>query len=313
VVIAVVALLIGILLPALGQARRTARTSVCTSNMRQYVTAVSTFAVDNNDAIANFDDRFKLNQSTTPQQSWRLHALAILANLTGEPFITAPTGWVPNFRYSYLAMVDYYSGKAPEFAVICPEDRPQYDAIDIPLEDWLNDPNRRFQAVRRYESSYEQSPFSFSYDSGPRAVSEANFVNSIQIQGAGFRQRKLSDVVFPGSKVLSMDQYDRHFARPDDPFHDTTLPGFGGENALYYAVENAKQPLGFFDASVRVKQTAEANPGVDPRDPDDPEPQRLLYGHPSPNKFFVAGWYRWTRGGFQGIDFGGKEINTGQF
>jgi len=51
VVIAVIALLIGILMPALGQARETGWTTVCQSNVRQIAMAAFNYAHDNNDQI----------------------------------------------------------------------------------------------------------------------------------------------------------------------------------------------------------------------------------------------------------------------
>ncbi len=48
VVISIIALLIGILLPALGAARGTARTAVCKSNMRQAAVAMNIYVADNN-------------------------------------------------------------------------------------------------------------------------------------------------------------------------------------------------------------------------------------------------------------------------
>lgn len=52
VVIAIIALLVGILLPALGQARETARQVVCQSNNRQLATAQATYSASNKDWIA---------------------------------------------------------------------------------------------------------------------------------------------------------------------------------------------------------------------------------------------------------------------
>ncbi|BAM04890.1 type II secretion system protein [Phycisphaera mikurensis] len=52
VVISIIALLIGILLPALGAARKAARGVVCLSQMRQMGIAVNTYAVDRDGAIA---------------------------------------------------------------------------------------------------------------------------------------------------------------------------------------------------------------------------------------------------------------------
>ncbi|MCC5829696.1 MAG: prepilin-type N-terminal cleavage/methylation domain-containing protein [Phycisphaeraceae bacterium] len=52
VVIAIIALLIGILLPALGLAREAARTAACLSNVRQTGVAVNTYATENRDWLA---------------------------------------------------------------------------------------------------------------------------------------------------------------------------------------------------------------------------------------------------------------------
>lgn len=51
VVIAIIAILIGILLPALGHARDVAQALVCTSNTRQMVTAATMYAQDNDEQI----------------------------------------------------------------------------------------------------------------------------------------------------------------------------------------------------------------------------------------------------------------------
>jgi prepilin-type N-terminal cleavage/methylation domain-containing protein/prepilin-type processing-associated H-X9-DG protein len=51
VVISIIALLVGILLPALGAARRTAQTAVCKSNVRQELTAIALYGNDHQDAL----------------------------------------------------------------------------------------------------------------------------------------------------------------------------------------------------------------------------------------------------------------------
>ena len=51
VVISIIALLVGILLPALGAARRTAQGAVCLSNLRSAGQAIATYGADNNDWI----------------------------------------------------------------------------------------------------------------------------------------------------------------------------------------------------------------------------------------------------------------------
>ncbi len=58
VVISIIALLVGILLPALGAARRTARGVICLTNQRQIMVAQHSYAADNKDVFA-------------PGQDWR--------------------------------------------------------------------------------------------------------------------------------------------------------------------------------------------------------------------------------------------------
>ena len=55
VVISIIALLVGILLPALGAARRTAKRSLCASNERQNATATIAYATDNRELIPNLN------------------------------------------------------------------------------------------------------------------------------------------------------------------------------------------------------------------------------------------------------------------
>src|SRR5512134_1815277 len=54
VVIAIIALLVGLLLPAIGQARRTARQAYCHSNLRQFAVATGTYGADFQDRIWTF-------------------------------------------------------------------------------------------------------------------------------------------------------------------------------------------------------------------------------------------------------------------
>jgi len=90
VVIAVIALLISILLPSLGAARRVARRVVCQSNMRQVTTAITMYADGNKDALvgspltsgydAGKDRRF--NGTSVQQWDW-IGPLASMLNQVG--------------------------------------------------------------------------------------------------------------------------------------------------------------------------------------------------------------------------------------
>ena len=52
IVIAIIALLIGILLPALGEARRSAKKIICTNGERSYAQAINSYASENKDQLA---------------------------------------------------------------------------------------------------------------------------------------------------------------------------------------------------------------------------------------------------------------------
>lgn len=56
VVISIIALLVGILLPALGAARRTARATICLTNQRQIMIAQHSYGADNKDVFAPGQD-----------------------------------------------------------------------------------------------------------------------------------------------------------------------------------------------------------------------------------------------------------------
>src|SRR5436190_17694624 len=57
VVIAIIALLVGILLPALGKARKAARTTLCQANLRMFDTGFQNYTGDAKGTIASFSWR----------------------------------------------------------------------------------------------------------------------------------------------------------------------------------------------------------------------------------------------------------------
>ncbi len=67
VVIAIIALLVGILLPALGSARRAAQQSVCLSNTRQIAVVMQMYADDDKD---NFYPTAQMMMGDGPEMSW---------------------------------------------------------------------------------------------------------------------------------------------------------------------------------------------------------------------------------------------------
>jgi prepilin-type N-terminal cleavage/methylation domain-containing protein len=78
VVIAVIALLISILLPALGKSRKTARTALCMSNMRQFGAALGNYAADHKNVSSAFswNPNRAYSQFSDLNGAWHLRPLA---------------------------------------------------------------------------------------------------------------------------------------------------------------------------------------------------------------------------------------------
>ncbi|MEM6332617.1 MAG: DUF1559 domain-containing protein [Planctomycetota bacterium] len=82
VVISIIALLIGILLPALGAARSTARGAVCQSNMRMMGIAYMTYATDNRDFTAGKSTAGTSGFAGNPANAWMVNGFLVSDALT---------------------------------------------------------------------------------------------------------------------------------------------------------------------------------------------------------------------------------------
>jgi prepilin-type N-terminal cleavage/methylation domain-containing protein len=308
VVIAIIALLIGILLPALGKARASARTMVCLSNMRQIGTAALAYAVDDDNAVFGFSWQAGLPVPSRYSdltgvyaldlESVRVQAIDAMRRLSGRDDLTVTSfNWYAHLYFSHLVLAPYLTGLPIEEVAICPEDQTQFDRIDEPIE--TIDPALVF---RVYEGTYEVVPATHSNDQlreGQLPPVHQNDQNANSfVRGTRYLvTRQVDEVGFPSDKVWVMDQFDRHS---------------GGED-IFFADPSARSTLLMFDGSVSRRATSEANPGFRPMDPTSPLPTRLVVsqgGGVPPLEY--DGVYRWTRGGLRGVDFGGSEINTGQ-
>jgi hypothetical protein len=242
------------------------------------------------------------------------------ADRVGEGWIEHQECWIPHVLYSHLVIQDYLASRLPELMVVDPNDRVRLN--------WQIEPQAKFDkgfwlplqpdpipSYRRwpYSSSYQVVPATYDpLQSDPRDKPELNTTRMLQsnthyqyvIPGASrFKTMLLTDVAHPGAKVHLHDSHDRHFsARP-----------------AYFGLEGSRLPLAFFDASVSVERTADANPGWRPSAPK----FLCMNFFYAPNAWepptiggdateMVKGYYRWTRGGLRGIDFGGMPLDTGQ-
>jgi prepilin-type N-terminal cleavage/methylation domain-containing protein len=328
VVVAIIALLIGILLPALSEARRAGKLAICTSNMKQLGVAMATYSADYQDRIFAFTWRSgkdyssysDLNGANGDLQAAANQAVDILRRRADfqQSQLRRITNWIPHVYYTHLVIQDYLAARLPEKMVVCPEDKfrltwqsgpkaPEWPDSFSPVPRGSNgNSGKRWP----YSSSYQVVPATYDGSGVGSRISQANH-NSYFVPGdCKLGNRKISDVDYPSQKVFMHDSHQRHYTK----------------RQLYYAYEQARQPLLHFDSSVVTRVTKRSNLGWQPNSPADPEPTYFTYapemndaryawepptasGEPSDT---LAGYYRWTRGGLKGIDFGGSEIDTGQ-
>jgi prepilin-type N-terminal cleavage/methylation domain-containing protein len=321
VVIAIIALLIGILLPALGAARRSARASGCFANMRSIGQAQNNYAGVYRESLASFSwAGGKINTSTFADLAkvWPDDPAAATAQITDRlrtvggrsDFPTPPGfGFSPYAFYVNMILGDFLSNSVLDSAGVCTEDRTRLTWRKSPtdtaavVESYGSEGSTITEFQKRvapYGSSYMAVPASWSPDNRPTVRQTSTYSIGYTSPGpaAGtLGRRKIGDVQFPSQKVWLMDIISRHSKEPE-----------------YYAYEDSKQPLLFFDGSVVSKKTGDSNPGWDPTSPTRP-PLQITYD-PRPwdpatrdgNPFKSVPYYMYTKRGLAGLDFGGPEV-----
>ena len=332
VVIAIIALLIGILLPALGEARRSAKLAISLSNLRQFSIAAATYASDFEDRIYAF--------TAAPNSKWPLvRALAsgspirqavgqqvdIIRRRTGRDDFPIPQNHIPHVLYSHLILNDYLAQRLPEKMVVSPEDEFRINWQIDPVNNhdlgvWqpyqqpqggsgpIPNNNKRWAYSSTYQTvtaTYDAGQSRWSSATAP-AVSQNRLLHN-QYNSAGVTKLgnlRMSAVSFPATKVHVMDDTGRHSGRVD----------------IYYAYPQAKTVMHMFDGSATFRSTSEANPGWIPILRSSEEPTKFNYfprdweSRPlnGRRRELVTGYHRWTRGGLKGVDFDSNEIDTGQ-
>lgn len=331
VVIAIIALLVGILLPALANARRSAKTAVCLSNLRSYGIGMASYAGDARGTLGTFswprgamlsqyaDLNSSANASNPAVGAHCAQAIDIVRRQLGRDSTQLPAfdDRMVSRNFSYLVLVDggYYGDRLPEAGVICPDDRAPLvwqRNVDNPLAGLADtgDPDPTSSAGYKmfmpFWSTYQMIPNAWSPESGSNVIHQFSSAapGSYQLYNAGaqtiFESRRMDVVSFPSQKVMLFDLFDRHSAK----------------RPLFHAYPQASQPLLFFDGQVTMRKTGDSQLGWNPTVPNALTPTSYFY---SPIPSFdpptlsgnvvdpVKGYYRWTRNGLRGVDYGGKQ------
>lgn len=335
VVIAIIALLIGILLPALGEARKAARLALDLNNQRQLGVAANSYATDFQDRNPTFSWRIDQPENPFGSPGSLLQAAADQAvsiiNERGGRDLTRISGWIPHVLYSHLVLQDYLASRLPEKLVVSPSDTHR-----LAWQNWREfgyyTPSPVAAAGGGTVSNDEMRwPYSCSYDTVVALYDRGQSTNIRATTGSAVTRRlkwgahnsyfvpgdadldatRASDVSFPSQKAFMHESVDRY-----------------KKVQRYYAYDDARLPILMFDASSSVRISADSNDGWDPNAPTLASSginwfdyARALYARnqwepPTRNGALidpnVKGYYKWTRGGLKGVDFGGREIFTGQ-
>jgi prepilin-type N-terminal cleavage/methylation domain-containing protein len=319
-VIAIVAMLIGVLLPALGEARRAGRQAVCLSNLSQLGRTHTSYWSDYRGRMASYSWEPRqaysqwpeLNNAGTYQAAAMRQAVDILRRLADRTDVGPINSRIPHRRYSHLILNDHAGERLPERSMACPEDRTligwQQRPYDVdPRPRPTND--AQFDKIWPYSSSYQFVPATWAMDQRERTNTVSQYSadhNLMWMGGLPLGRRRADEVRFPSQKVAVFDFHDRHSSKI----------------GIYHAYERAVSPQLFFDGSAFARRTIDANPGFNPDNPQSPQatvyqynPALLGFEPPTLNgqpSELVRGFYRWTRGGLKGVDYYSHEVNTGQ-
>jgi prepilin-type N-terminal cleavage/methylation domain-containing protein len=327
VVIAIIALLIGILLPALGEARRAGKLAISMSNLKQFSVATGTYSADFEDRIFAFTSAPNtkwpaLLPTGNPNVDATKQAIDIIRRRTGRENFPLPGGWIPHVLYTHLVINDYLGQRLPEKMVVSPEDEHRLNWQIDPVNNFdrgVWQPYQQPQGGGAPSNNDKRWPYSATYQVVPASYDkgQSNWTdprlrriyqgahNSYFIPGGvQFGDLRISAVQYPGNKVHMHDSEARHSGRDQ-----------------YYALPSSRVPMNFFDSSARYLQTSDSNEGWHPNTPTSSNTMRFAYqprdweaptSTGAPAEAIRAGYYRWTRGGLKGSDFDASEIDTGQ-
>ena len=289
IVIAIIALLIGILLPALGEARRGGRKTLCMNNMRSYAQAINSFAIENKDLLAA--PNWKGNSPVPPDahpffrgkspgsdfEGGAWHVVSTIWKKTGLDPATysVPGSWIAYILYSHIPLNDYIGGNLPSQVAACPEDttrlgwqkywqNPTAAGLAYPPDgggDGSGNSNWRWP----FSSSYSVHTVHWGPSKGGTFNGKGLTFHYIDPNGGGNQYTQVG-----GTAGLGVDgSYGRNKLSDVRFISSKAIMSdeFGrhqGRRAKYFADPDCVQPLNFYDGSVREYKTAETNPGWNP-------------------------------------------------
>lgn len=310
---AVLGALAVLVLPTLGESRRSAQIQFCQARLGGIGAGSAQFALAHNGLFAGLLAEQSGRGTTGAHVA---EALAILRS-RGRPDIPGSiSGWLPDVGVWSLSLVEFQDRALADPFNICPSHdllnkwRRWPQAFDqgalLPRQPTPSETSKRYP----YYSSYHLTGGAFDRNqnvpggtSSPQVLSRlyqnGNPHGTYTVPGTHNLGPSLSaSVAFPAQKVHAFEEHQRHF------------PGLD----LYFMYDNARANALFFDGSVRAPISGNARPTWNPNFPEVMQETGVVYSPraweppiqgPSPNPAFetVADSYRWTRDGLLGWDY----------
>jgi len=316
----IVGTLVALLVVGGQRTRRSAQLNASLSNLKELSTLTASYHADNADRYWSFswrrgvvpDSQFadlrNYAQSGDDLAAASAQAIDILRRRTGNAGIPIISSWIPHIFLNPIVLADYAARPLPMWTLVSPADSYLVNRARNPFAGGIDDPYWRFA----FSSSYELGTAFYSPDRGDgpgrNTLVQAGTQNSWQFSGPGQNNvlggRSLADVAFPSQKAFMYDRAQRHF----------------GVSSIYFAFTQARPLVLAVDGHATPRNTAKCLPGFRPGIPRSTFPTSYSYSPdsdrgdpPTPgggSSATLQGYLRWTRGGLQGRDFDGQEIDT---
>ncbi len=348
VVIAIIALLISILLPALGSARKRARALISQNNLRQHGIASASYAAENNDRAFTFSwkpgEVPQTPNSALAQACAGLNPFNAAAHSEAAVFqqldivsrrfadsrlppvpSTAPGNHTPYILYNHLVINDHIGEQLPSEMVISPGDKAR-NYWQKNLDEYLDDPKNSvyrppspatsFTDLWRwaFSSSYQIATAHFSPDVG-------NVNGTTKWPRTVSRYQNQNQYIMPsrpnvlGRRKLGDVAFPSNKVLMFDSYDRTSF-----QQDQYYAFETSQVPVLFYDGRADSVKTKDVNFGSWPNNPiygaNRPDEVSAQYDYiplawwdpPGAAAGKVPTYYEHTRWGLQGIDVSGDPV-----